>query len=84
VRARSNVISEGDERRGFVCRSLDPAHHVGHCERVQVRPHVVTDFRPDRKQDALAFMVASSARMRFTEVTDNDGPIDGGDDLAEG
>jgi hypothetical protein len=63
--------------------TADPADHVCDGERVQVSPHMVAHLRPHGQQRALALVVAGPAHVRLTKVADDDGPIDGGDDLAE-
>jgi hypothetical protein len=44
---------------------------------------VLTHDAPDRKQDALALVVACTVLVRFTEIADLDRTIDGADDLGK-
>ena len=46
-------------------------------------PHVVADLGPDCEERALAFVVTRSVGVRFTEVPDDDGSVDGAYDRAE-
>lgn len=45
--------------------------------------HVIAGLLPDREQDALPLVIAGTVLMRLTEISEGDGTVDGGDDLAQ-
>jgi hypothetical protein len=52
-------------------------------ESLEVLTHVVTGLFPDRKENALPFMVAGAVLMRFAEVAKSDRSVDCRNDLAQ-
>ena len=51
--------------------------------RIELGAHAQPDGIPDRKQHALAFVVASSVLVRLAEVAKCDGTVDGSHDHAD-
>ena len=55
----------------------------GKCVTLEVPPHVIARFLPDREEHALAFVVARTILVRLPEVPECDGTVDRRNDLGE-
>jgi hypothetical protein len=57
--------------------------HVGQGEARQVLAHVIADVGPDAQEHALALVVAGAVLVGFAEITGDDRPVNGRNDLGE-
>ena len=72
-----------DVRLGPRGRSLGCVGHRLQRERVHQQAHLLAGRLPDGEEYALAFVVARAVLVRFAEVAEADGAIDGAEDLAD-
>lgn len=76
-------MSVGVDRSWPVVLTSSHRDDLFECEGTKHPAHLITDVLPDRKQDALPFVIARSVCVRFAEVAKNDGTVDGADDLSQ-
>lgn len=53
------------------------------CETLQMVPHVLAGLLPDGKEDALTLVITRPVLVGFAEVSEDDRPVDGRDDLRQ-